>query len=211
MRRRFLYPLLLSVFAAALIPSMACVRKREYIPLHKQTLKGSGKIYFVPLGAFSDASVKALVSYYQNKYGLSIETLSHVVLPPDTINPERQQLIAEQAIDIMKRANPEKVNDPQAILIGLTKQDMYIGKYDWRFGFSYREQGKYAVVSSGRMNLGWRNQLASEDQIRSRLRKMVTKNIGVLYYRLEQSDDPRSVMYRSVGGIQELDYMGEEF
>jgi hypothetical protein len=43
------------------------------------------------------------------------------------------------------------------------------------------------------------------------LRKMVTKNIGVLYYHLPQSNNPQSVLYQNVGGISELDYMGEEF
>ncbi len=51
----------------------------------------------------------------------------------------------------------------------------------------------------------------SEDQIRTRMRKVVTKCVGVLYYHLAQSDDPQSVLYRNVGGIRELDYMGEEF
>jgi len=37
------------------------------------------------------------------------------------------------------------------------------------------------------------------------------KNIGVLYFHLPQSNDPRSVLYKSVGGISELDLMGEEF
>ncbi len=40
---------------------------------------------------------------------------------------------------------------------------------------------------------------------------MLTKNIGVHYYHLAQRDDPRSVLYRHVGGVRELDYMGEEF
>jgi hypothetical protein len=69
--------------------------------------------------------------------------------------------------------------------------------------------GKYAVVSNARMNLG--GPMISEERVKSRLRKMVTKNIGILYYRLPQSNDLRSVLYKNVGGISELDYMGEEF
>jgi predicted Zn-dependent protease len=179
--------------------------------MSRDSLKGSGKLYFVPLGDFSAARVKDLASYYQSKYGLLVETLPHVHLPPAAMNPERQQLIAEEAVEIMKQANPDLKNDPQAILIGLTNEDMYIAKYDWRFSFSWREQGKYAVVSSGRMNLPLGRNPVSEDLIRTRLRKMVTKNVGILYYHLAQSDDPRSVLYRNVGGISELDYMGEEF
>lgn len=203
------------LFGVALIASLilgtGCLRKRDHIPVSKQSLKGSGKIYLVPLGGFSNAAVEDLASYYRKKYSLPVETLPNVDLAPTAMNPERQQLIAEAAVKIMKQANPDLSNDPQAILIGLTTEDMYIDQYDWRFSFSWREQGKYAVVSSGRMNLRPGRKPVSEDQIRTRLRKMVTKNIGVLYYHLAQSDDPRSVLYRNVGGIRELDYMGEEF
>jgi hypothetical protein len=40
---------------------------------------------------------------------------------------------------------------------------------------------------------------------------MVTKDIGILYYGLPQSDNPRSVLYNGILGIQELDSVGEEF
>jgi len=184
-----------------------CLRKSNYVPINKQSLKGSGKLYLLPLGEFPKSTADELASYYKTKYGISTETLATVHLPPSTRNAERQQLIAEEAVDLMKRVNPEISSDPNAILIGLTTEDMYISSYDWWFSFSWREQGKYAVVSSGRMNLG----RATEDQIRTRLRKMVTKNVGILYFHLRQSDDPRSVLYRDIGGIRELDYMGEEF
>jgi predicted Zn-dependent protease len=203
--------LLAAALIAALFLGSGCLRKRDYIPLNKQSLKGSGKLYLVPLGDFPAETVKDLASYYRSKYGLPVETVPNVNLGPAAMNPERQQLIAEEAVVIMKQANPELSNDPRAILIGLTNEDMYTARQDWRFSFSYREQGKYAVVSGGRMGLRLSKRQASEDQIVTRLRKMVTKNVGVLYYHLAQSDDPRSVLYRNVGGIEELDYMGEEF
>jgi predicted Zn-dependent protease len=184
-----------------------CLRKSKYVPIDKQSLKGSGKLYLVPLGDFSKLTTEELATYYKAKYGLSLETLPPVQIPPSARNAEREQLIAEEAVDLMRRVNTEISRNPNAILIGLTSEDMYISKYDWQFSFSWREQGKYAVVSTGRMNLG----RVTDDQIRIRLRKIVTKNIGILYFHLRQSDDPRSVLYRNVGGIRELDYMGEEF
>jgi len=184
-----------------------CFRKSDYVPISKQDLKGSGKLYLVPLGEFSKLVAEELASYYKTKYGISAETLPTVHIPPSARNAERQQLIAEEAVDLVRRVNSEISGNPNAILIGLTTEDMYISQYDWRFSFSWREQGKYAVVSSGRMNLG----NVSEDEARKRFRKMVTKNVGILYFHLPQSDDPRSVLYRNVGGIRELDYMGEEF
>ena len=48
-------------------------------------------------------------------------------------------------------------------------------------------------------------------EFEARIRKMVTKNIGVLYYHLPQSIHPKSAMYGAIGGIEELDFMGEDF
>lgn len=201
---------LISLFSVAwLLLCLSCVNRPPYLPLDKKTLKGSGKIYFVPLEDFPQSDVEMLTDYYKTKYGLVIETLPSVALTETVVNLERKQLIAEAVVALIKSANANLVNDPNAILIGLTTEDMYIDKYDWQFTFSWRQEGRYAVVSNARMSLG--RQPVSAEKINTRLRKMVTKNIGIMYYHLNQSDDPRSVLYRNVGGISELDRMGEDF
>jgi predicted Zn-dependent protease len=200
---------LLSPILLALILSLClnCAPRAKYVPLDTKNLKGSGKIYFVPLGDFRPTEIEKLIAYYKSKYGLSIETLPHLAIDSTVMNSERLQLTAEAVIASIKDKNPALANDPQAILIGLTTEDMYIARYDWQFTFSGRQEGRYAVVSNARMSLG----KPSADKAHSRLRKMVTKNIGILYYRLPPNDDPRSVLYKNVGGISELDAMGEEF
>ena len=210
--------LLLSVaLIAALLPVAACFRKREKVaikketPVLKETLKSPERLYLVPLGDFPSDVVADLASYYRDKYELKIETLPSVPLPEAAVNRKRDQLIAEQTIALIKHANPNLANDPQAILIGLTNQDMYVAGRDWRFAFGWRDEGKYAVVSSARMHLPNGSRKITKRVIASRLRKMVTKNVGILYYHLTPSDDPRSVLYRNVGGIRELDYMREDF
>jgi hypothetical protein len=52
---------------------------------------------------------------------------------------------------------------------------------------------------------------ATEERRQQRIRKMVTKNIGILYYGLGVSDDPRSVLYRDILGPDDLDYASEDF
>ena len=206
-----------AVLIAALLPVTGCFRKREKVaikrdtPVPKEKLKGSGKLYLVPLGDFPTEIAADLTSFYRDKYKLEIETLPTVPLSEAAVNRKRDQLIAEQVVAIMKQANPQITNDPDAIMIGLTTQDMYINKMDWRFAFSWRDEGKYAVVSSARMYLPVRRWKISEKRMVKRLRKMVTKNVGILYYHLAQSDNPRSVLYRNVGGIRDLDYMREDF
>jgi predicted Zn-dependent protease len=187
--------------------SLHCAPRAKYIPRDTKNLKGSGKIYFVPLGDFPGSEIEKLGSYYRTKYGLSIETLPRLSLDPSVENPERHQLTAEAVVTLIKNGNPTLASDPQAILIGLTSEDMYIAQYDWQFAFNWRQEGRYAVVSNARMSLG----NPSADQEHSRLRKMVTKNIGIMYYKLPPSNDSRSVLYKDIGGISELDYMGEDF
>jgi hypothetical protein len=37
--------------------------------------------------------------------------------------------------------------------------------------------------------------------------KMLTKNIGIMYFRKEQSNDPKSVLYNNILSLDDLDYM----
>jgi predicted Zn-dependent protease len=205
-RNSLVIALLLSCLACA----SACTARKNYVPLDKRLLRGTGKIYFVPLGDFPASKAADLVAYYRAKFNLTIETLHGVRLNSSVRDAERRQLIAEEIIALMKSAYPHLAKDPQAILIGLTVEDMYIARYDWQYTFSWRQDKKYAVVSDARMNL-FGSPFFTEERIKNRLRKMVTKNIGILYYRLPVSDNPASVLYKNVGGVSELDRMGEEF
>lgn len=44
-----------------------------------------------------------------------------------------------------------------------------------------------------------------------RLRKAVTKDLGILYYGLPLSKNPTSVLYDRIMGIDDLDAVAEEF
>lgn len=201
-------------FSVALLVSCivlisGCTNQRDQVPVDKQNLKGHGEIYFVPLGNFSATTVDDLTTYYQNKYGISIKTLPNVPLNPSVIDVSRDQLIAERAVELMRYSNPSLAHNRKAILIGLTNRDMYIAQFDWNFAFSIRQDERFVVVSDARMRLD--SAYVPPEKIEERLRKMVTKNIGVLYYRLPESDDPQSVLYGNILSLMDLDRMGEEF
>jgi predicted Zn-dependent protease len=120
-------------------------------------------------------------------------------------------VIAEDVIELIKLRYPKLAQDPTAILIGLTEKDMYVREKTWQYAFSYRVDSRFAVVSSARMypvNLG---QPASVELLNSRVRKMLMKNIGILYYRMPTNNDPKSVLYNDIDGPEALDNVGEEF
>ena len=185
------------------------MRKNAQAPIDKQNLRGYGEVYFVTLGDFPSATVEDLIAYYQNKYGISIKALPNVPLNPSVIDVSRDQLIAEKAVELMRHSNPALARNRKAILIGLTSRDMYIAQFDWNFAFSIRQDERFVVVSDARMKLD--SAYVPAEKIKERLRKMVTKNIGLLYYQLPESNDPQSVLYGSILSLSDLDSMGEEF
>jgi len=70
-----------------------------------------------------------------------------------------------------------------------------------------------AVVSSARMDPGHLadGTLVDSALFHRRLIKMISREIGFLYYRLPFSPDSQSVLRESIMGVDELDEMGEEF
>ena len=163
-------------------------------------------VYLAPIGDFPRADADALVAHYLEKFDLAIEVLPSIPVPSGAMDAEREQLVAERLLDAIA-ATDVVAADPGAVVIGLTDADMYIAAQDWRYAYGLRSGGTLAIVSTARMDDGF----ATEERRNQRLRKMVTKNLGILYYGLGVSDDPRSVLYRDILGPDDLDYASEDF
>jgi predicted Zn-dependent protease len=174
-------------------------------------IEGS-KIYFVPIGDFPTEQLQPLVQYYRQKFNLEITVVNSVRVDPTTRDASRQQLMAENLAASIRNSVPEHASEPGAILIGFTSEDMYPTSKNWQFAFGWREGAtRTAVVSTARLSLPNIAQALTRDLPGTRLRKVVTKDIGILYYGLPQSQNPNSVLYSQIMGIEELDEVGEDF
>jgi predicted Zn-dependent protease len=120
-------------------------------------------------------------------------------------------LIAEELISQIKQRYPKEADSPGTVLTGLTDGDMYIRSNDWQFAFSYRDGGRLGVISAARMDPQRFQERADPELLKSRVRKMLTKGIGIMYFNRTPSDDPRSMLYGNILGLEELDAMGEDF
>jgi hypothetical protein len=195
------------ILAVVALISVACLVRSEgrpQSPIPVPALVASRSVYFAPIAEFPAEDIEALVAHYQEKFGLSIAVLPTIGFPHEAYDRNRKQLIAERLIESIAAAHAVAA-DPAAIVIGLTSDDMYIASEDWRYAYGLRAQNHLAIVSAARLD-----DFLGRERMR-RLQKMVTKNIGILYFGLPVSDDPGSVLYRNVLGPTDLDRMSEDF
>jgi len=180
-------------------------------PASRDELRGMGQIYLVPIGDTTPLISAALLQYYRDKYGLTLDVLPSIPVPEWARDEARHQVVAEELIEAMRRAYPQQAATPDSILIGVTDEDIYIAELDWEFAFNFREAHQSAVISTARLNPVYYGRTAAPSLLETRLRKLLSKNIGISFYGLNLSSDPGSVLYNKVWSIETLDAMGEAY
>jgi len=89
---------------------------------------------------------------------------------------------------------------------------MYPVSQGWQFAFGWGlGRARTAVVSTARLSLTVVGQTSDRELLATRLRKIVTKDLGILYFGLPKSENPKSVLYNQIMGLEELDAVGEDF
>jgi predicted Zn-dependent protease len=167
------------------------------------------RIYLAPINAAPDL-IDRLKNYYRVQLGLEIEVLPTVQPDPASFDSAREQMIAEELVATLKDRFGSLTQDGRAVVIGITSWDIYTRSQNWRFAFGLR-RNPYAVVSYARMHLpATRRGAPDETLVFPRLRKMVTRYLGVLAFRLEMNTDRRSIMYQDVLGVDDLDRIEED-
>jgi YD repeat-containing protein len=176
------------------------------ILLHLPPVSGK-KVYLIPLSLAPEASLDWAPAYYKAKLGVEVEILPPIELSTSELDQARHQYEAEKCIDLIIRSHRELSTDPSAILVGVTSQDMFIEAFDWKYAENFRTEGRLGVVSSARMQPTEYPGKWNKELFNSRLKKMLTKNIAVLYFNLPLSRDTTSLLSAGVLSGNEIDYM----
>jgi predicted Zn-dependent protease len=172
------------------------------------------RLYVVAIGEVPKDLMEDLVSRLHANVGVAISVLSPVGFDSVTFDRTRSQMAADDLILAVRRRYPAVARDARARVIGITSYDMNVKSMRdrWTFTFSLRSEDSHiAVVSYARMNPVNLGAPANDELLRSRLRKMLMKNIGIMYYGLPASQDPTSVLYRDILGVNDLDRVTEDF
>jgi predicted Zn-dependent protease len=178
-------------------------------PIDVSRLRPSGRVYLVPIDDFPIDRATAIAAYFRTTFGVAIEVAPAVRWPEGAYVERRRQM--NSALMLTQLESIYAAAGNPAVAIGLTTHDMFNPEVSWGYVFSYRHN-RVAVVSPARMERGCMGIVqADDDRIMARLRKMVGQNIGLLYFGLDVSSDPASMLYGNIGGPQELDAMSEAF
>lgn len=170
------------------------------------------RICLVPIGQPKYVDLAGLAAHYQERFGLTVGVLPPVRAGLSELDITRRQLVGEELVALMRRSYPELDADPNALLIGITESDLYLrGIPSWNWAFAGRTDGRFAIISTARMDPYFYRLEPSSELLNTRARKMTTKTIGLLYFGLPLSKDPKSILYDSILGLDDLDAVGEDF
>jgi predicted Zn-dependent protease len=159
------------------------------------------------LGEVPKDLVDHLVAYYRTEYDLGVRVLPTVSLEGLTWN-RPGQMEAHYLESLYAKAYPLLYRDRNVILIGLTSLDIYTADQNWNWFFGHSGSGK-ALFSLYRMDpVNWGKRV-NDDLRNKRVRTLMNKYVGLNYYNLPLSDNPRNVMYRLIGGLDTLDGIDE--
>jgi YD repeat-containing protein len=163
------------------------------------------KVYLIPVAL--QEPLDWAPAYYKAKFGIDVQILPAIELDKALIDSQRQQVDSEQLIEHLGRKFPELAGDPANILIAVTSHDIFIRSFGWHYAENFRHDGRFAVVSSARFRPLSVLNAWNPEWFTSRLLKMLTKNIAILYFDLPMSNDYTSLLSAGALSGREVDRM----
>ena len=166
-------------------------------------------VFLVPFGLDNGETLDWVPAFYKSKLGIDVTVLPSVPLDSNLIERDRDQLDAEKCINnFLKRQYRNLAADPSAVIVAITSKDMFISGFGWRYAENFRSEGRFAVISSSRLHpwspLGTMN----PEWLNSRLQKLLTKNLAILYFDMPLSSDYTSLLSGGVLAGWQIDQMG---
>jgi YD repeat-containing protein len=166
-------------------------------------LIGKGRIYLMQVGPHTAPyTLASFAQWLHEKYALDVEVLPPTTLDTAAWDAGRKQYIAELLNAQMRREHPALVSDPDAYLIGFTDADIYPARLRWNSTFTWRDQPRTAIISTAGMQSRFFERLETNadadtaaTQFHARLRRILLKDVAILYWHLSANNDPASLLH----------------
>jgi predicted Zn-dependent protease len=181
-------------------------------PASVAELHGVGTVYLVPIGKVKSISVAGVGRNLKEHYGLEMHALPPISPPTWAWSATRKQFVAEDLVSAIKIAYPKLAADPEAILIALTDDDIYIQGLSWMYAFSFRNEERFAVISTARLSQSDDvGKTVSAEEFQKRIMKVLIRDVGIFHYRLQPSGQLQSVLFRNIDEPSDLDDIGDDY
>jgi predicted Zn-dependent protease len=169
-------------------------------------------LHLLPIGDVPLPLMDRMASRLHARFQIPVTMLPPMASYLISFNDRRHQVVADGLVADIQNRYSAVLGRSGSRIIAITAWDMYISTKNWQFTFSLRGPGnQVAVVSYARMRPEAFGNAPDDILLESRLRKMVMKDIGIMCYGFPLSQNPRSVLYGSIDGTDELDVMTEAF
>jgi YD repeat-containing protein len=164
-------------------------------------LKGNGRIYLVQMGDHpAPYSLDDFAQWLRSKYALDVQVLPAMTVAQSAWDSDRKQYVAELLYEQIKREHPDLAANPNAHLIGFTDADMHSIRNDWSRSRTQR-YWRDAVISANQEMTWYNKEQGKEDaniackEFQARVRRILLKDVAVLYWHLPANNDPTSLLH----------------
>lgn len=167
-------------------------------------LKGKGRIYLVQMGEHRDPySMDDFAKWLHAKYALDVQVLPAMEIDSSAWDEKRHKYVAELLEAQLKQNHPDLAQDEDAYLIGFTDRIMYSTEEMWDSTFTQRDRLRAAIISSDGMKdtpvqLQYFGSEGAVDRFQARLKRILLKDVAVLYWHLPVNDDPTSLLHNTL-------------
>jgi predicted Zn-dependent protease len=172
---------------------------------------GDHPICLVPLGAVDVDLVHRLVDFYHDEYDVTLQVMHPLDLDENEFGSSRGQLDANALFEHIIDVEGGVLNQhaPNAAFIGLTPFDIS-DRSDPNNNYVFGLKGDPAphpvgIISTYRMDPRAWGLTENDDVVFDRLEKMFSRYVAIMVYSLPQNNDPTSILYRNIGGLDDLD------
>ena len=170
-------------------------------------LREHSGIWLVRIGQSKRVPLQKLADDVSLRYRLPVGVLPEIdLVPRNALDGPEQQLIGEELLAELARRYHA---DGTATIIGVTDYDMRSRELDLSYTFSLRSIERYGVVSTSRLNGDVIDRIRGNTRYK-RTRKLVARNIGFLFLRRPQADDPHSLLRSPMSGSGDIDALVEK-
>jgi predicted Zn-dependent protease len=168
-------------------------------------------VALAPLGDFPSAKAQALAAMIKRRYKVQAVVVQRIALPTSAYDATRRQYRAEELEATIVRT-PGQLPPGVTALIALTNRDLYAPSLGESWAFAYKSARLRLVINStARLDPSFFGLHADKAMADSRLRKLIGRAVGRISYGRPLSDDPRSVLSRTLLSMDDLDFMTESF